>query len=247
MHYLEVANLSKSFNQTPVFNNISFDISQGEFITLLGPSGCGKSTLLRSLAGLITPDQGQIRVSGEDITWLKPQQRGIGMVFQSYALFPNLTVAGNIAFGLKMQRLDANDIKRRVAEAVALVGLEGREGYYPASLSGGQRQRVALARALVVRPRILLLDEATANVDSETEQVVQRALRALHGKVTLIVVAHRLSTINEADRILVMAHGELVESGSHHQLMALSEGRYRAMYRLQQQAHQVELAEQPDR
>ncbi|GAA3533310.1 hypothetical protein GCM10022394_10910 [Zobellella aerophila] len=149
-----------------MFKDIRFDVRQGEFIILLGPSGCGKSTLLRSLAGLITPDRGQIRVSGEDITYLPPQKRGIGMVFQSYALFPNLTVAGNIAFGLIMQKCSRQDISRRVAEVVELVGLNGREHFYPAKLSGGQRQRVALARALVVHPRILLLDEPLSALDA---------------------------------------------------------------------------------
>ncbi|GAA3721583.1 ABC transporter ATP-binding protein [Oceanisphaera sediminis] len=215
MHYLEVANLTKSFNQTPVFNNISFDIRQGEFITLLGPSGCGKSTLLRSLAGLITPDRGQIRVSGEDITWLKPQQRGIGMVFQSYALFPNLTVAGNIAFGLKMQRLNAKDIKRRVAEAIALVGLEGREGYYPASLSGGQRQRVALARALVVRPRILLLDEPLSALDAPIRKHLREQIRAIQQqlKLTTVFVTHdQEEALTLSDRVFVMNKGQIVQA-----------------------------------
>ncbi|WP_298722273.1 ABC transporter ATP-binding protein [uncultured Oceanisphaera sp.] len=215
MHYLEVANLSKSFNQTPVFNDISFDISQGEFITLLGPSGCGKSTLLRSLAGLITPDRGQIRVAGEDITWLKPQQRGIGMVFQSYALFPNLTVAGNIAFGLKMQRLDAKDIKRRVAEAVELVGLEGRESYYPASLSGGQRQRVALARALVVRPRILLLDEPLSALDAPIRKHLREQIRAIQQqlKLTTVFVTHdQEEALILSDRVFVMNKGKIVQA-----------------------------------
>ncbi|OIN06602.1 ABC transporter ATP-binding protein [Oceanisphaera psychrotolerans] len=215
MHYLEVANLTKSFNQTPVFNNISFDISQGEFITLLGPSGCGKSTLLRSLAGLITPDRGQIRVSGEDITWLKPQQRGIGMVFQSYALFPNLTVADNIAFGLKMQRLDTNDIKRRVAEAVELVGLEGRESYYPASLSGGQRQRVALARALVVRPRILLLDEPLSALDAPIRKHLREQIRTIQQQLNLttVFVTHdQEEALTLSDRVFVMNQGQIVQA-----------------------------------
>ncbi|WP_116472705.1 ABC transporter ATP-binding protein [Zobellella maritima] len=217
MHYLEVANLTKSFNDTPVFKNISFDIRQGEFITLLGPSGCGKSTLLRSLAGLTTPDQGQIRVAGEDITWLKPQKRGIGMVFQSYALFPNLTVADNIAFGLKMQRLDVNDIKRRVAESVELVGLDGRESYYPASLSGGQRQRVALARALVVRPRILLLDEPLSALDAPIRKHLREQIRTIQQQLNLttVFVTHdQEEALTMSDRVFVMNQGQIVQAGT---------------------------------
>ena len=215
MFYLEVAHLAKSFGDTPVFSDISFDIRQGEFITLLGPSGCGKSTLLRSLAGLVPPDTGQIRVAGEDITWLKPQQRGIGMVFQSYALFPNLTVAGNIAFGLRMQKLDKGEIARRVAEAVELVGLTGREHHHPARLSGGQRQRVALARALVVRPRILLLDEPLSALDAPIRKRLREQIRAIQqqlGLTTVFVTHDQEEALTLSDRIFVMNQGSIVQA-----------------------------------
>jgi putative spermidine/putrescine transport system ATP-binding protein len=215
MFYLEVARLAKSFGDTPVFSDISFDIRQGEFITLLGPSGCGKSTLLRSLAGLIPPDTGRIRVAGEDITWLKPQQRGIGMVFQSYALFPNLTVAGNIAFGLRMQKLDKAEIARRVAEAVELVGLTGREHHHPARLSGGQRQRVALARALVVRPRILLLDEPLSALDAPIRKRLREQIRAIQqqlGLTTVFVTHDQEEALTLSDRIFVMNQGSIVQT-----------------------------------
>ena len=152
-HYVVVKGLSKHFGASKVFEDLSFAIEEGEFITLLGPSGCGKSTLLRCLAGLETPDAGSIFVNGEDITHTKPQKRGIGMVFQSYALFPNMTAAENIAFGLKMQGLEKNEILHRVAQAIRTVELTNNEKKYPNQLSGGQRQRVALARALVVKPR----------------------------------------------------------------------------------------------
>lgn len=147
MSYVTAKNLTKRFGDNTVFEDIHFNIEQGEFITLLGPSGCGKSTLLRSLAGLNPVDGGEIWVNGEDITHQVPQERGIGMVFQSYALFPNMTVEGNIAFGLKMKKLANDDIRREVAKVIKLVDLAGKEKHYPHQLSGGQRQRVALARA----------------------------------------------------------------------------------------------------
>ncbi|WP_319781544.1 ABC transporter ATP-binding protein [Oceanisphaera sp. IT1-181] len=215
MHYLEVANLTKSFTDTPVFKGISFDISKGEFVTLLGPSGCGKSTLLRSIAGLTTPDSGQIRVAGEDITWLKPQHRGIGMVFQSYALFPNLTVADNIAFGLTMQRISKPDIIRRVAEVIELVGLSGRERAHPAQLSGGQRQRVALARALVVRPRILLLDEPLSALDAPIRKHLREQIRTIQRQLNLttVFVTHdQEEALTLSDRVFVMNQGQIVQA-----------------------------------
>lgn len=217
MHYLEVANLTKSFTDTPVFKDINFDISKGEFVTLLGPSGCGKSTLLRSIAGLTTPDSGQIRVAGEDITWLKPQQRGIGMVFQSYALFPNLTVADNIAFGLTMQLVSKQDIARRVAEVIELVGLKGRAHDHPAKLSGGQRQRVALARALVVQPRILLLDEPLSALDAPIRKHLREQIRSIQQQLNLttIFVTHdQEEALTLSDRVFVMHQGQIVQAGT---------------------------------
>ncbi|MBO1520205.1 ABC transporter ATP-binding protein [Oceanisphaera pacifica] len=215
MHYLEVTNLTKSFTDTPVFTDIRFDISKGEFVTLLGPSGCGKSTLLRSIAGLTTPDSGQIRVAGEDITWLKPQKRGIGMVFQSYALFPNLTVADNVAFGLNMKRVSKKDIARRVDEALELVGLEARTHYHPAKLSGGQRQRVALARALVVRPRILLLDEPLSALDAPIRKRLREQIRTIQQQLNLttVFVTHdQEEALTLSDRIFVMNQGQIVQA-----------------------------------
>ncbi|MCC4264555.1 ABC transporter ATP-binding protein [Oceanimonas baumannii] len=215
MFYLEVAHLAKSFGDTHVFSDIHFDIRRGELVTLLGPSGCGKSTLLRSLAGLVNPDHGHIRVAGEDITHLKPQKRGIGMVFQSYALFPNLTVAGNIAFGLRMQKMNRAELNRRVADAVALVGLEGRESHYPAQLSGGQRQRVALARALVVQPRILLLDEPLSALDAPIRKRLREQIRRIQQQLelTTVFVTHdQEEALTMSDRVFVMNQGRIVQA-----------------------------------
>ncbi|EVU17782.1 ABC transporter family protein, partial [Vibrio parahaemolyticus V-223/04] len=177
MSYVTAKNLTKRFGDNTVFEDIQFAIEQGEFITLLGPSGCGKSTLLRSLAGLNPVDGGEIWVNGEEITHQVPQERGIGMVFQSYALFPNMTVEGNIAFGLKMKKLASDEIQREVTKVIELVDLKGKEKHYPHQLSGGQRQRVALARALVVKPRILLLDEPLSALDAKIRKHLRQQIR----------------------------------------------------------------------
>ncbi|MNZ34909.1 Spermidine/putrescine import ATP-binding protein PotA [compost metagenome] len=217
MRYVELDSLSKRFGSTPVFENIQLSLAQGEFATLLGPSGCGKSTLLRCLAGLTSADSGAIRVAGQDITHLPPQRRGIGMVFQHYALFPNLTVAGNIAFGLKMQKCTRDDIARRVTDAIRLVELGGKEQHYPHELSGGQRQRVALARALVVEPRILLLDEPLSALDARIRRSLREEIRDIQRRLNLttVFVTHdQEEALTLSDRIFVMDQGRIVQSGS---------------------------------
>ncbi len=235
----------------PVFEQLSLDIPAGAFIGIVGHTGSGKSTLLNLLLNFYPVDAGDITVDGVPLSHY-PQQalrQGIGLIPQEPFILAG-SIYDNIDMGRKLPREQIENAARQAHLLETINGLEQgfdtRLGERGSRLSTGQRQQLVIARALAAAPRILLLDEATANVDSETEQVVQRALQALHGKVTLIVVAHRLSTIKAADRILVMAHGELVESGSHRQLLSLPEGRYQAMYRLQQQARQVELAEQHD-
>lgn len=217
MNYLEVSNLSKRFGNTRVFDDINFNIKEGELVTLLGPSGCGKSSLLRCIAGLTEVDSGQIHVAGNDITHVAPQKRGIGMVFQSYALFPNLTVMGNIAFGLKMQGVSVSETMQRVAEVVSLVELQGHENKLIHQLSGGQRQRVALARALVVRPRILLLDEPLSALDARIRKNLQEEIRRvqLQLKLTTIFVTHdQEEALTLSDRIFIMDGGRIVQEGS---------------------------------
>ena len=215
MNYLEVSKLSKSFgkstDQTRVFDDINFTIKEGELLTLLGPSGCGKSTLLRCIAGLTEVDGGQIHVAGNNITHVAAQKRGIGMVFQSYALFPNLTVTGNIAFGLKMQGVSVEEAAQRVAEVVRLIELQGHENKFVHQLSGGQRQRVALARALVVRPRILLLDEPLSALDARIRKHLQEEIRRIQSqlKLTTIFVTHdQEEALMLSDRIIVMDGGQ---------------------------------------
>ena len=215
--YVKVSGLSKRFGGTTVFENLSFDIAKGEFITLLGPSGCGKSTLLRCLAGLETPDAGTIAVNGEDITHTKAQKRGIGMVFQSYALFPNMTAAENVAFGLKMQGLDKEAIAGRVAAALTTVEMIGHEKKYPGQLSGGQKQRVALARALVTEPRILLLDEPLSALDARIRRNLREQIRAIQTelKLTTVFVTHdQEEAMTMSDRIFLMHRGRFVQVGT---------------------------------
>jgi len=217
MSYVEVNNLAKAFGDSKVFADINFSISQGEFVTLLGPSGCGKSTLLRCLAGLETVDHGNITVGGDDITDLAPQRRGIAMVFQSYALFPNMNVIDNIAFGLRMQKLSEDEVQRRVKEGVELVELNGRESHYPHQLSGGQRQRVALARSLVMKPRILLLDEPLSALDARIRRSLREQIRLIQQdlQLTTIFVTHdQEEALTMSDRIFLMNEGQIVQSGT---------------------------------
>ncbi|MGV1721367.1 ABC transporter ATP-binding protein [Vibrio furnissii] len=217
MSDVSVQQLTKRFGDNTVFESIQFDIQQGEFITLLGPSGCGKSTLLRSLAGLNPVDSGSIIVGGEEITHAAPQKRGIGMVFQSYALFPNMTVAGNISFGLKMQGCDKATMAREVAQVIELVALQGKEECYPHQLSGGQRQRVALARALVVKPRILLLDEPLSALDAKIRKHLRQQIRDIQKELNLttIFVTHdQEEAMTMSDRIFLMHQGKIVQQGS---------------------------------
>ncbi|VXA80668.1 MULTISPECIES: ABC transporter ATP-binding protein [Aeromonas] len=217
MFHLEVSQLHKSYGETKVFEGIEFGIRKGELVTLLGPSGCGKSTLLRALAGLTPVDGGQVRVAGEDITWQAPQKRGIGMVFQSYALFPNMTVWDNVAFGLKMKPQPGRELAASVQEALSLVELDGFERRYPGELSGGQRQRVALARALVVRPRILLLDEPLSALDARIRRSLRLQIREIQQRLelTTIFVTHdQEEALTMSDRVFLMNKGSIVQSGT---------------------------------
>ncbi len=209
--------VTKRFGGVAAVNNLSLDIGAGEFFGLLGPSGCGKSTLLRMLAGFETPDEGRILLDGRDIAAMPPHLRPVNMMFQSYALFPHLTVAGNVAFGLKQEHLSRPEIERRVAEMLALVQLHDLGGRKPHQLSGGQRQRVALARALVKRPKVFLLDEPLAALDKKLRAETQFELMALQEKLGLsfIVVTHdQEEAMTMADRIGVMSQGRLAQVGT---------------------------------
>lgn len=215
MSYVIAENLTKSFAATPVFSGLNFSVSKGEFITLLGPSGCGKSTLLRCLSGLDPVNDGRIYVNKQDVTLSPPQQREIGMVFQSYALFPNMTTERNIAFGLKMQKIPENEQRKAVAEVIELVGLKGKKQHLPYQLSGGQRQRVALARALVMKPRILLLDEPLSALDAQIRKHLRQQIRQIQRELNLttIFVTHdQEEAMLMSDRIFLMNKGKIVQS-----------------------------------
>ena len=211
---LRFEGVSRHFSGLAAVDRVSLDIFPGEFFALLGPSGCGKTTLLRLLAGFETPDEGRILLDGEDIAPVPPYRRPVNMMFQSYALFPHLSVEGNVAFGLKQEGLPRDEIATRVAEMLALVKLDGLGKRKPHQLSGGQRQRVALARSLVKRPRVLLLDEPLAALDKKLRGETQFELMQLQEKLglTFIIVTHdQQEAMTVADRIAVMDRGRLIQ------------------------------------
>lgn len=216
MSFLSIQNLHKNYGSTSIFSDINAEIQQGEFVTLLGPSGCGKSTLLRCIAGLTEVNGGRILLGGEDLVPLAPQKRGIGMVFQSYALFPNMTAAQNVAFGLRMQKIDKGESAGRVQEALAMVELGDFAGRYPHQLSGGQCQRVALARSLVTRPRLLLLDEPLSALDARIRKHLREQIRSIQqelGLTTIFVTHDQEEALVMSDRIFLMNAGRIVQSG----------------------------------
>lgn len=215
MSYVTIEQVTKGYDNQLVLNNISLTLKKGEFATLLGQSGCGKSTLLRSIAGLEDVDVGRILIDGKDITDLSPRQREVGMVFQSYALFPNMNVFDNIAYGLKMKKV--KNLKSKVNNMIDMVDLIGKEESYPHQLSGGQQQWVALARALVMEPKVLLLDEPLSALDAKIRKSLQKELKRIQKEldITTIFVTHdQEEAMTMSDRIFVMNKGQVVQSGS---------------------------------
>ncbi|WP_395689754.1 putative 2-aminoethylphosphonate ABC transporter ATP-binding protein [Caenimonas koreensis] len=215
--FLDLRHVRKEFGAFTALRDIDLAIRKGEFVCFLGPSGCGKTTLLRIIAGLEVQTSGEVWQGGVDISRLPPAQRDYGIVFQSYALFPNLTVADNVAYGLVNRKTPRAEIARRVSELVKLVGLPGSEGKYPAQLSGGQQQRIALARALATSPSLLLLDEPLSALDALERVRLRQEIRALQQKVgvTTIMVTHdQEEALSVADRIVVMNHGVIEQVGT---------------------------------
>ncbi len=217
MAKLELEHISKRFDAVLAVDRVSLSIQEGEFVSLLGPSGCGKTTTLGLIAGFLAPDGGCIRIGSRDVTAEPPYRRNTGMVFQNYALFPHMTVAQNIAFGLRMRRVPKADIRGKVRRALDLVQLPHTADRYPRQLSGGQQQRIALARALVIEPAILLLDEPLSNLDAKLREEMRIELREIQRRVgiTTVFVTHdQTEALALSDRVAVMDHGAIVQVGS---------------------------------
>lgn len=217
MAFLELSNLVKTFGANRVVKDFDLSIDKGEFVSLLGPSGCGKTTVLRMVAGFETPTAGTIRIDGQDVTAQKPNERAIGMMFQAYALFPNMTVADNVAFGLKVKGVARAERDKVVAEMLRLIGLPDLGGRFPFQLSGGQQQRVALARALAVRPRVLLLDEPLSALDAKIRVSLRTEIREIQKElgITAVFVTHdQEEALSMSDRVVVMNGGIAEQVGT---------------------------------
>ena len=221
MAFLTLEALTRIYGDVAVVSDVNLSVAKGEFISLLGPSGCGKTTTLQMIAGLVEPTAGRSTLDGRDITREKPDRRGLGIVFQSYALFPHMTVAQNVAFGLEMRKVPRAERDKRVAQALALVQLAALADRYPRNLSGGQRQRVAIARALVIDPPVLLLDEPLSNLDAKLREEMQFELRGIQQRVgtTTIMVTHdQGEALSMSDRVVVMEHGRIKQVDAPYRL-----------------------------
>ena len=214
MALIEIRNLSKTFGSVKAVDGVDLDINPGEFITLLGPSGSGKTTVLRMIAGFEDPDSGSIKLNGEEITHLPPYDRDVNTVFQDYALFPHMDVITNIEYGLRVKKVPKDERREKANAALAQVRLSGYESRKPSQLSGGQRQRIGIARALYHDPQVLVLDEATSSLDTETERGVMESVRKLLGSKTILIIAHRVSTVGYCNTVYRFEGGRVVGSGS---------------------------------
>lgn len=233
MEFLELQGLSKQFGAATAVSSFSLSVSKGEFICLLGPSGCGKTTTLQMIAGFVQASAGRILLDGQDITALKPSRRGLGIVFQSYALFPHMTVAQNVAFGLEMRKVPAVERRDRVVKALEMVHLSGLSERYPRELSGGQRQRVAIARALVIQPPVLLLDEPMGALDAKLREDMQIELRALQHQlgITTIMVTHdQAEAMTLSDRVVLMNKGNVEQVARPFEMYEQPNGRFSSTF-----------------
>ncbi|RDJ21247.1 ABC transporter ATP-binding protein [Bosea caraganae] len=221
MGFLTLESLSKVYGELAAVRDVDLSVAKGEFVSLLGPSGCGKTTTLQMIAGLVEPSKGKITLDGRDITRVTPNNRGLGIVFQSYALFPHMTVAQNVAFGLEMRKVPRAEREERVKAMLGLVHLGQFAERYPRQLSGGQRQRVAIARALVIQPPVLLLDEPLSNLDAKLREEMQFELRRIQQRVgtTTIMVTHdQAEALSISDRVVVMEQGRMTQIDAPYRL-----------------------------
>jgi putative spermidine/putrescine transport system ATP-binding protein len=233
MAYLELNNISKVFGKTTAVKDFNLKVERGELVSFLGPSGCGKTTTLRMVAGFEAPTEGQIIIEGKDVVNKAPNQRDVGMVFQAYALFPNMTVANNIGFGLKIAKKSADEIKNRVAEMLDLIHMPTFGNRYPWQLSGGQQQRVALARALAMSPQVLLLDEPLSALDAKIRVSLRAEIRSIQQKlgITAIYVTHdQEEALSISDRIVVMYDGRTEQIGTPFQIYNFPETAFVASF-----------------
>ena len=217
MAFLSLSKLSKVFGTTTAVDDFNLEVEKGEFVSFLGPSGCGKTTTLRMIAGFELPTSGVITLDGEDITFKSPNQRNVGMVFQSYALFPNLTIGQNIGFGLEVRKFSESEKQKRIKEMISLVHLEKHIDKYPFQLSGGQQQRIALARALAISPRVLLLDEPLSALDAKIRVELRLEIRRIQqtmGITTIYVTHDQEEALLLSDRIVVMSQGHIEQVGT---------------------------------
>ena len=217
MSYLELTDIHKRFGETVAVEDFNLAVERGEFVSFLGPSGCGKTTTLRMIAGFEQPTSGRITINNEDVTYRPPNRRNVGMVFQSYALFPNMTVADNIGFGLKVRKRPGDQIRKRVAELLEIVNLPEKGARYPYQLSGGQQQRVALARALAFEPTVLLLDEPLSALDAKIRVALRHEIRSIQRQlgITTVYVTHdQEEALSLSDRVVVMSEGRMEQVGT---------------------------------
>ncbi|MEW5989176.1 MAG: ABC transporter ATP-binding protein, partial [Chloroflexota bacterium] len=217
MAFLELTNVAKRFGRFSAVEDFNLQVEKGEFVSFLGPSGCGKTTTLRMIAGFELPTAGQILINGADVTYRPPNQRNVGMVFQAYALFPNMNIAANIGFGLKLQKRPPAAIRQRVEELLRLIHLPDKGPSYPYQLSGGQQQRVALARALAIEPQVLLLDEPLSALDAKIRLSLRNEIRSIQRElgITTVYVTHdQEEALSLSDRVVVMSEGRIEQVGT---------------------------------
>jgi len=233
MSFLKLTHINKTFSDMPAVEDFNLSAEQGEFVSFLGPSGCGKTTTLRMIAGFELPTSGTITIAGQDLTYIPPNKRNVGMVFQSYALFPNMTIADNIGYGLKVVGKSKTEINERVNEMLDLIHLENFRERYPYQLSGGQQQRVALVRALAIRPQILLLDEPLSALDAKIRVELRQEIRRIQQRleITTIYVTHdQEEALSLSDRVVVMSQGRMEQVGTPSEIYTYPETEFVAKF-----------------